>query len=156
MISVEPTAKKVVVLFHNGIVERRTTGDLQDLGIFAARWAEWAWRMAVILHAAQWGNEAHQNPLTTQTATNAIGLTEWFIGQQLHLLEGIRKQENDEQLHRISELLQKHPGGITARDVQRTGVCKTAADTQRLLDELVVEGHLIAIDFRIELNPLRC
>jgi hypothetical protein len=143
VIPVEPAAKKVMVTFYNVIVERRTTGDLQDMGVFAARWAEWAWRMAVILHAAQWGNEAHQNPLTTATATNAIALTEWFIAQQLHLLEGIRKQEGDEQLHRISGLLEKHPEGITARDVQRSGVCKTAVEAQRVLHEMVAQGHLV-------------
>ncbi len=87
-----PDSQQLLDDYYNAIVERRSTGELEDLGVFAARWAEWAWRLAVVLHAAQHGNRAHQRPLAPETATNAIRIASWFTSQQLQLLEGIREQ----------------------------------------------------------------
>ena len=60
---ITPTLEAVAVLndFHNCIVDRRAV-DLADVGAFAARYAENAWRLAVVVHAAQWAGEAGNEP----------------------------------------------------------------------------------------------
>jgi hypothetical protein len=143
VMEVEPAASQVMRQFFNGIVERRNNGDLQDLGVFAARWGEWAWRVSVILHAAQWGNRAHQNPLTAETAVQAVNVTQWFVGEQLALLEDLRHQTAQEQLRGICELLEKNPAGITSRMVQRKRICATANEARETLERLVAQHCLI-------------
>ena len=58
---ITPTPEAVAILngFYNHIVDRRG-GDLADVGAFAARYAENAWRLSVVLHAAQWAGRSWQ------------------------------------------------------------------------------------------------
>ncbi len=71
--------------YHNRIVDTRAD-DLADVGAFAARYAENAWRVAVVLHAAQWAGEARHEQLTKETAANAVRIVEWFASSQLAIL----------------------------------------------------------------------
>ncbi len=126
----------------NGIVARRSTGELEDLGVFAARWGEWAWRLSVVLHAAQHGNRAHQKALAPETAAHAIRIASWFTAQQLQLLEGIREQAWREHCDYIRKVLSKHPEGFTARTLKRCKVFGDADETMKILEGLVYRGYL--------------
>ena len=66
---VEPTTEALERMnkYHNDIVVRRKS-DLKDINSFAARWAEKAWRRAVVLHAGTYGVEAHKVKLSLDTA----------------------------------------------------------------------------------------
>jgi hypothetical protein len=52
--TIEPTPEALEAMnaHYNAIVKRRRS-DLRDVTIYAARWNEQAWRIAVVLHAAQ-------------------------------------------------------------------------------------------------------
>ena len=66
-----PEALEAMNAHYNAIVKRRRA-DLRDVTIYAARWNEQAWRIAVCLHAAQHGAHAHEHGLELDTANRAI------------------------------------------------------------------------------------
>src|SRR4029453_10444786 len=73
--TIEPTSEalEAMNMHHNAIVKRRRT-DLRDVTIYAARWNEQAWRIAVVLHAGSHGAHAHEHKLEIDTADRAIEL----------------------------------------------------------------------------------
>ena len=91
--TIEPTseAMEAMIAHHNAIVKRRR-GDLRDVTIYAARWNEQAWRIAVCLHAGLHGADAHEHMLELDTAKRAIELADWFAAQQLEILSASRAE----------------------------------------------------------------
>ena len=132
--------------FYNSIVDRRAA-DLADVGIFAARYAEQAWRISVVLHAALHGAAAGSESLELETASNAIRITEWFIDAQLDILGKSRKSAAKALEAEIVALLKNNVGEgrsnfITARDVARGRITGDAPSAQRLLDGMVSSRRL--------------
>jgi uncharacterized protein DUF3987 len=118
------TPQEIMKLFRdyrNEIVRRRRSGgDLADVNEYAARWAENAWRIALVLHAAVRGSQAGQCPLSSDTASNAIKLMRWFSKQQLQLLSAGREEKRMERLNRLIGLLSNEPDNTcTLRDLIR-------------------------------------
>ncbi len=138
----DPEATLELGRYFNGVADRLNSGELRDITAFGARWAEWAWRLAVVLHAARWGNEAHEHSLSEQTARDAITVTEWFVRQQLQILGGYRKQAKDELVDQIRQHFGNKIGGFTAREAQRAGLFLESTDAKSSLDRLAEEGHL--------------
>ncbi len=63
---INPTEEALKLLneHYNAIVRRRRRGgDLHAIKNYASRWNEHVWRIAVILHALKFGNEAGQHSL---------------------------------------------------------------------------------------------
>lgn len=75
---------------YNKLVDRRNS-DLQDIESYVARWNEQAWRLALVLHAARWGQKAGSQQLSPETAQNAIELANWFASQPLAKLRSGRE-----------------------------------------------------------------
>jgi hypothetical protein len=67
----QPTrpAARLLIEHHNKLVSRRV-GELADVESFSARWSEWAWRLAVVLHAGRYGHDAHNHSIEADTAQN--------------------------------------------------------------------------------------
>jgi len=99
-----PEARARLVAYYNQIVDRRR-GEFSDVSDFAARWAEQAWRLALVLHAGLHGAQAHGHQLTLETAVNAIDLIEWFVNQQLNLLSKGRRHSARKLEDEVFELL---------------------------------------------------
>ena len=90
---IEATAEARAVLraFHNQAVDRRRIGgDLRDISAYVERWAENAWRLSLVLHVAKHGTAAARGPVDEQTAKDAVTIMNWFIAQQLAILDGYR------------------------------------------------------------------
>lgn len=142
-----PEASLLLVTFHNEVVDRREV-ELADVGSFAARWAEQAWRLSVVLHAAAWGAQAHEHALAADTAAGAITLARWFADEQLALLARGRRERARKLEDEVLELLdrrwdQAKLDHLTVREVQRSRVLPTAAECQALLDRMTGEGLLV-------------
>lgn len=153
---IEPTpeAKRLLDDFHNIIVDRRQS-DLADVGAFAARYAEQAWRVSVVLHAALHGAAASNHPLERETAANAIRVVEWFIVQQLDILARGRRQAQhkvDDEVLELLERRQERTGKdfITARDVHHARIVPTAEAARALLARMEADGQLFGEDVRPE------
>jgi hypothetical protein len=145
--TIEPTPNALQALnaHHNAIVKRRRT-DLRDVTIYAARWNEQAWRIAVVLHAAQHGAEAHGYKLELDTAKRAIKLADWFAAQQLEILSGSRDKARREIRNRVLALCDDRPAGIRASDVYRARIVRNADEAHELLAEMESDGELSGRD----------
>lgn len=141
-IEVSPEAKRVLFDYFNSVVQRRKA-DLHDVTSFAARWGENAWRVAIVLHAGLHGPAADGQPLSPETARNAVRIVEWFADQQLEILGSIRGRKSQSKRDAVMGLLAKKPSGITSREVQRRRVVKTSAEAHQLLEEMVADGLLV-------------
>jgi len=109
--TIEPTPEAVEALdgHFNAIVGRRR-GELKDVGSFAARWTEQAWRIAVCLHAGEHGRRAGEQPLSLETARAAIRIADWFAREQLQLLGAGREAKKRELRQSVLALLVDKPG----------------------------------------------
>lgn len=111
VIKPEPEATKCLRDYTNEIVRRRRSGgDLEDVNIYAARWGENAWRLALVLHAAKHGDEVRDHPLGGDTAEQAVRLMRWFSQQQLKVLASGRQEQAARRLDRLIEVLRNKEG----------------------------------------------
>ena len=142
IIDAEPTAQQALVDYHNSIADRRE-GELHDVTGFAARWGEYAWRLALVIHAAQHGEMAGLHPLSSEAAQAGIALAEWFALQQLNILSHGREQAQTERYAQVLALLRRVPE-ITARDVYRASITprNNPEAATALLEAMVQAGHL--------------
>ncbi len=150
-VDAEPEALACLNEFHNIVVDRRC-GDLSDVGPFAARYAENAWRLALVLHASLHGDQAHARPLALETAQNAVRLVEWFASEQLQIIARNRRKAaarvEDELLELLTaNSLRKGIDYLTARDVSRARITPTPEAATGLLARMEREGLLLGEDF---------
>ena len=119
--TIEPTPEALAALnsHYHAIVDRWESGELRDVGSFALRWTEQAWRIAVCLHAGCNGGHAHEGRLELATAQAAIELADWFAGQQLEILQAGREEARKAKWGEALALLVDTPAGIRASDVYR-------------------------------------
>lgn len=145
--TIEPTSEALEAMnaHHNRIVKRRRD-DLRDVNIYAARWNEQAWRIAVCLHAALRGAHAHAYKLEIDTAKRAIELADWFASQQLEILSASRDTARREIRDNVLSLLADKPEGIRASDVYRARIVRNADEAHALLAAMESEGELSGRD----------
>lgn len=111
-VTISTTSEAAAVMrdYRNRIVDAsKTGGALHDVAIYPARWAEQAWRLAVVLHAVVHRSESGKQPLTPDIAEAAVELAEWFASQQLSLLSAGRTERKNQRLDRLKSVLSGHP-----------------------------------------------
>jgi hypothetical protein len=142
-LTIQPTPEALRILneHYNQIVIRRR-GELKDVTIYAARWNEQAWRIAVCLHAGMHGKNAGELMLDANTAESAIALADWFTVEQLRILARGRHAAHRAKQDEVLSLLAETPQGIRASDVYRKRIVPTAEDAHALLAKLEAEGEL--------------
>jgi hypothetical protein len=143
-IDATPEALNAMNAHHNAIVKRRLT-DLHDVNIYAARWNEQAWRITVVLHAAQHGAHAHEHRLEIETAKRAIEVANWFAAQQLEILSASREKACRKTREEVLSLLADKPG-IRASDVYRARIVRNADEAHALLAAMESDGELTGRD----------
>ena len=75
--------------FYNRIVGL-VRGGLSDVASFPVRWNEQAWRVALNLHAGQFGTDSVEHPLSAKTFESAVRIVQFFAGEQLKILRRSR------------------------------------------------------------------
>lgn len=119
-IQTAPEAAELFREYHNMIVQRRNDGDLNDVNSYAARWAENAWRIALVLHAGSYAESAINHELNADIGRAAIAIMNWFADRQLEILSGAREQKRIERSTKLFNLLAGKPGmACTLRDLAR-------------------------------------
>jgi hypothetical protein len=141
--TIEPTSEALEAMnaHYNKIVKRRHA-DLRDVTIYAARWNEQAWRLAVVLHAAQHGARAREHKLEIDTANRAIELQDWFALEQLEILSANRDKARREIRDEVLSMLNDNREGIWARHLQRARIVHDADEAHALLAAMETEGEL--------------
>jgi len=129
--------------YHNSLVPRvNDPTDLKDVRSSVARWAEWAWRVALVFHVVQYRKEATKEPISQETAQNAISLTRWYADRKLALLAKGRSNNKLNLDEKIIDLAMKKDF-LVAADLQQAGFVKTASEARAYLDRLVATGNLV-------------
>jgi hypothetical protein len=142
-LTIEPTpeAKQALDTYWNKFVER-WRGELRDVGSYAARWCEQAWRIAVVIHAGKYAKSAGEPNLALETAQAAITLAEWFAARQLEVLAAGRHAAKRALQDKVLSVLADTPTGIKARDLQRARIVDSADDARNLLAQMETDGEL--------------
>jgi hypothetical protein len=122
IIEAEPEVNGRMTEHWNAVVRRRKT-DLRDISIFAARWTENTWRLALNLHVAKHGECAADHPLEIESAEAAIRIHDWFCREQLRLLQSGRELANAGKLDALKAKIDAYgkEGSITMRELLRSG-----------------------------------
>lgn len=115
-IPVSREAREELRAYFNAIIDRRRKG-LSDVGPFAARWCEQAWRLALVIRCAATAGTGE--PVSGQTARDAVELAKWFAEQQLGILAAGRTRKQEERVERLSDLLRRYDGQRTVSQLKR-------------------------------------
>ena len=120
-ISLSPAATQRLIAYEKeNVRRRRKAGDLHDLAPFVARWTENAWRLALVLHAAEFSDKAHETQLEDHTAVHAIGIMRWFCARQLDLLTASRREKQGNRLLALLAVLAAAESEMTLRVLKRS------------------------------------
>src|SRR5205823_5180089 len=122
-------------------VVRRLHSELADVGPYASRWAEQAWRVTLVLHAGKHGPDAHREIVEQTTAVDAISLMDFFSRQQLALLSSnLDHAKTENEVAILRKLLVKNE--MTARDFAHDHVMKSTTEAKALLEQMLTDGKL--------------
>jgi hypothetical protein len=120
IVGIGPEVYEVMRDYHNGCVTKsRDVGN--NLRFCIPRWPEQAWKIMLVLHAAEHGAKSHLSLVDRQTAERAIILMRWYESEQARVMGvgTIPPQEN--RLKRLLELLGAAPSQtITLRDLENS------------------------------------
>jgi hypothetical protein len=119
--------------YYNSLVERMNGKDY-DIASFLKRWQEYAWRIALVIHAGLHRAKAAQTPLALSTAEAAIEIVNWHAEEQLRVLEPMREGFLYESFRKLVTFLQTQISWeAAARDIQRK-FHWTTAQLEKVLD----------------------
>ena len=145
-----PTKEATALMrdYQDETADRRQR-DLADVDGLAARWAEQAWRLAVVLQAARHGSQAHLEKVRADdTIKPAIEITRWFAEQQLALLAVSRASAVEIRERKVLELLQSQlakpepKDWITTRELVMNRIAATSLEAKQLLRNMEAVGKL--------------
>jgi hypothetical protein len=114
----ERNAVSSLLAYQHELADRQE-GDLRDCRPFAARWCENACRIALVLHAVKFGNQAHEHHLTVDTAEGAIAIMRWSSAQTLRVLGDKRDEQSRGRKSRLKKILEDNGGRRTLNDLKR-------------------------------------
>ncbi|MES2922127.1 MAG: DUF3987 domain-containing protein [Verrucomicrobiota bacterium] len=119
-IPVSSGAKERFLAYENeNVRRRRSDGDLAGHAPFVGRWSENAWRLGVVLHAAQHSSESAQVELSPETAASAIRLMRWFANGQLEFLHQSKRQQCRERMDHLKAVLTNKDGKTTMNILEK-------------------------------------
>ena len=98
----------ILQAYHNLNVQRWHVEN-GSLRCCIARWTEQAWRMTLVLHAATHGGNSHRIAVDRETAERAVALQEWFVLQQVSIIRGTTRKQEDIRLEKLCDLLREAP-----------------------------------------------
>ncbi len=118
----------------------RTSAELKDVSPFVSRWGEWAYRLAVLLQAVKFTKD-FTPIISIETASEAIRIADWFINEQLRILQAGRMAAYTEKTNELQarkkqlvSLLKASENGRTLADLGRRNGFQ-ATETMELVDQ---------------------
>jgi len=119
--------------YYNSLVPRMNSSDY-DIASFLKRWAEYGWRLCLVIHAALHREKAAHIPLALSTAQGAIEIVNWHAGEQVRVLEPLRESFVHESFKRLVTFLQAQPNWeATTRELSR-GLHFSRAELDKVLE----------------------
>lgn len=141
-------ARAVFKSYQLDIIQRIESGEFRVVASFAMRWAEMAWKLALIFHCAQHGKNAHLHEVDSATASNAVRVMKWFARHQCELILGALEIADNRRAEIALSYVNSRADGATARDLQRhkQGQFPKVADARVVLETLQSNGS-ITVDY---------
>jgi hypothetical protein len=120
-VNVSHEATEILHEYERENIRRRCSkGDLRDLAPYVSRWTENAWKIAIVLHCAKHGGQAHSAVLEEASACNAVEIMRWFSDRQLEVLQVGRREKHQKRVLALLAVLAEAKGEISIRDLRRT------------------------------------
>ncbi|MDA7632959.1 YfjI family protein [bacterium] len=140
-VHIDEEAKSILDEYHE-TARQLQIGALKDRSEFVARYHENALRLALVIHTAAHGRNAHPKALNASTARNAVELHQWFTRRQIEILERGNAKIRECLEDRVLSLIDQNPQGIIKSEVYRKRIVNTADQADELLEEMVKIGKL--------------
>jgi Protein of unknown function (DUF3987) len=115
IIKVSKLAAELMRKFHNEVAEYRRKNN--EIDAFAARWVENAKRIAGVLHAAYFGDKAHERELHWVMVHYAIKVIRFFMERQKKLLQSHVEETVTDAAEKFNKLWHANGGCITMREI---------------------------------------
>jgi hypothetical protein len=132
-------AREALRDYYNRSADRRASLP-PELDSFAARWAEQACRLSLLIHVAKWGADAVNQPLDVDSAQRGVELAKWFAEQQVQLLQSNHPHELERILNGIENMARNKPEGFTGRDLYKAGIVQGPEEAERIMEGLIAQG----------------
>jgi hypothetical protein len=94
--------------YHNDCVSQLEEVD-NNLSYCIPRWPEQAWKIMLVLHAAEHGSKSHLMPVNRLTAERAITLMRWYASEQSRIMSVATTPPKEIRLKRLLALLADAP-----------------------------------------------
>ena len=147
VVQISDDAQRMLFDYADRIIERRLAGEFTPVEErFVKRWAENAWRMALVLHAATFGARAHREIVSAETARGAIWIVSWFSVQQLAILRERDEKQQGTKEDAVMALVRRH-GRVNIRSVKKAQICDSEDEAETILRKLESEGLLEGNDY---------
>jgi len=121
VVAVSPGAQSLMVAYEACNVRlRRHSGEYRDIAAYISRWTENCWKLALVIHAAKHGSEAHHQEISLTTAQGAVNVSKWFSDRQLEILSTGRRAKLQKRLLALLAVLAEARGEISIRQLRRS------------------------------------
>ena len=140
-VSMDDDAINQWVAFRNEIIDQQDV--LNELADLPGRWAENAFRFALILHVCRHPDAPQEHVLDQQTMKGGISVMRWFIGREIACMEEIKKKdpEIDGCKSRVFKYLNEN-GPTTIRYFAKKKKI-LPRDEKHLIEKWVENGELV-------------
>ncbi len=129
--TVQPSTEAADHMFsHFNRLTDKQNAELHDVARFVARWTENAWRIALVFHAVIHGTNAHNKPLSLDTARSATKIIDWFAAGQLQILKRGRQEAADAGVKRLYEIVKSKSGKLSQGELKNNHGLEEAAVRQ--------------------------
>ena len=112
-----------------------------------------AWKLALVLHAGQWRDAAHNHRLQLATAEAACRIIDWFARGQLEILSAGGDRATRAKRDAVISLLQDQ-GEVTPRVLHRARIADHE-EAVALLEGMTADGILNVADRETGGRPTR-
>lgn len=120
----------------------RDPKGLQDIRSFAQRWAEWAWRFALLFHVITYRKEASNFLISEKTAANAVQFAKYYAWRKSVILSAARADKKKAIRDKILERARTTPM-LKPRDLILFRIAKNAEEARMYLDAICSEGLMV-------------
>jgi hypothetical protein len=142
IVRLSPEAKAAWIRFYNEHAQEQVelTGDL------SAAWSKlegYAARLALVAHLVRWAAGDFVDPSCADETSVAAGvaLSRWFGQETRRVYAILTETEADRQRRELAELIGRHGGRMTTRDLMRSSrAYPTAEAAEQALDDLFQAG----------------
>lgn len=137
---------QVMMDHYNATVKQRNS-ELQDIQQFPARWTENAWRLALVFHAAKYGDESHETSINMETCKSALAVMDWFSKAQMQLLNrgNNREEKLESGVQELYDIVNVQPDKRMTFGKLKDSHCKEPAHLRQLVEKS--NGKMIVEEF---------